>query len=55
MSTNRGLIVGTMDLPDGLHLSWAQLDKEFRVQKMSQAFYERCNRSAAQIINKPIC
>ncbi|MCR4534357.1 HD domain-containing protein [Shewanella xiamenensis] len=55
MSTNHGLIVGTMDLPDGLHLSWAQLDKEFRVQKMSQAFYERCNRSAAQIINKPIC
>ncbi|WP_198782857.1 HD domain-containing phosphohydrolase [Shewanella putrefaciens] len=54
MSTSRSLIVGVKDLPDNLELSWAQLDGQFRVQRMSQAFYARCKRSAAQIINQPL-
>lgn len=54
MSTSRSLIVGMKDLPDNLDLSWAQLDEQFRVQRMSKAFYVRCKRSAAQIINQPI-
>lgn len=45
MSTSRSLIVGVKDLPDNLDLSWAQLDEQFRVQRMSQAFYARCKRS----------
>lgn len=38
MSTSRSLIVGMKDLPDNLDLSWAQLDEQFRVQRMSKAF-----------------
>lgn len=54
MPTSQSLIVGMKDLPDSLNLSWAQLDEQFRVLRMSQAFYRRCKRSAAQIINQPI-
>ncbi|MGR3968417.1 HD domain-containing phosphohydrolase [Shewanella sp. 1180_01] len=54
MPTSQSLIVGMKDLPDSLNLSWAQLDEQFRVLRMSQAFYSRCKRSAAQIINQPI-
>lgn len=55
MSMSRSLIIGIKDLPEDLPLSWARLDRQFRVQCMSRAFYERCQRSAAQIINQPIC
>lgn len=48
------LIVGIKDLPENLALSWAHLDEQFCVKQMSQAFYQRCQRSAAQIINQPI-
>lgn len=54
MSTSRSLIAGIKDLPDSLNLSWAQLDEQFRVRRMSRAFYQRSQRSAAQIINQPI-
>ncbi|MCL1119492.1 HD domain-containing phosphohydrolase [Shewanella seohaensis] len=55
MSMSRSLIIGIKDLPEDLPLSWARLDSQFRVQCMSRAFYQRCHRSAAQIINQPIC
>lgn len=54
MSTRQSLIVGMKDLPDSLNLSWAQLDEQFCVLRMSQAFTAVANALRRKSLINPL-